>query len=64
MVPGFSLKTNYLQRVKHDWSKVIHVFDWPDRQGVDTNTLKLLIAILVNSPRDVEKPAVSGFWSQ
>ena len=64
MVPGFSLKTNYSQRVKHDWSKVIHVFDWPDRQGVDTNTLKLLIAILVNSPRDVEKPAVSGFWSQ
>ncbi|KAL5529441.1 hypothetical protein ACEPAG_5426 [Sanghuangporus baumii] len=46
-----------------DWSKVIEAFDWPDRQGVDTNTLKLLIAILVNSPREVDKHAVAGFWT-
>jgi CCR4-NOT transcription complex subunit 1 len=30
---------------------------------VDTATLKLLIAILVNSPRDAEPHFVSGFWS-
>lgn len=42
---------------------MIEAFDWPDRHGVDTATLKLLIAILVNSPRDAEKPAVAGFWS-
>lgn len=53
----------YKQRAKLDWSKVIEAFDWPDRQGVDTNTLKLLIAILVNTPRDADKPAVAGFWS-
>ncbi|EJD02104.1 Not1-domain-containing protein [Fomitiporia mediterranea MF3/22] len=50
-------------RAQLDWSKAIEVFDWPERQGVDTNTLKLLIAILVNSPRDADKPAVAGFWS-
>lgn len=33
----------------------------PDRQGVDTATLKLLIAILMNSPRE-EPHAVTGFW--
>ena len=33
----------------------------PDRQGVDTATLKLLIAILMNSPRE-EQHAVTGFW--
>lgn len=42
---------------------MVEAFDWPDRHGVDTATLKLLIAILVNSPRDAEKPAVSGFWT-
>ena len=31
---------------------------------MDTNTLKLLIAILVNAPREVEKHAVAGFWTQ
>jgi len=30
---------------------------------VDTATLKLLIAILLNCPRDVEPHAVTGFWS-
>lgn len=34
----------------------------PDRQGVDTATLKLLIAILVNAPREDEDHAVTGFW--
>lgn len=38
-------------------------FDWPDRSGVDTATLKLLIAILLNAPREVELHAVAGFWS-
>jgi CCR4-NOT transcription complex subunit 1 len=38
-------------------------FDWPDRSGVDTATLKLLIAILLNAPREVEPHAVAGFWS-
>lgn len=51
------------QRAKLNWSKVIEAFDWPDRSGVDTATLKLLIAILVNSPRDADKPAVAGFWT-
>lgn len=38
-------------------------FDWSDRSGVDTATLKLLIAILLNAPREVESHAVAGFWS-
>jgi CCR4-NOT transcription complex subunit 1 len=29
---------------------------------VDTATLKLLIAILPNTPRDVETPSVHAFW--
>ena len=41
-----------LPGVHVDWSRVIEAFDLPDRQAVDTNTLKLLIAILLNSPRD------------
>ncbi|KII88902.1 hypothetical protein PLICRDRAFT_109994 [Plicaturopsis crispa FD-325 SS-3] len=48
--------------VNLSWASVIKAFDWPDRQGVDTATLKLLIAILVNSPRDAEPHAVTGFW--
>ncbi|EDR11008.1 uncharacterized protein LACBIDRAFT_141130, partial [Laccaria bicolor S238N-H82] len=48
--------------VKISWPSVIKSFDWPDRHGVDTATLKLLIAILLNSPRDVEPHAVTGFW--
>lgn len=31
---------------------------------MDTATLKLIIAILQNSPREIEQPAVSGFWSE
>lgn len=42
---------------------MIKAFDWPDRHGVDTATLKLLISILVNCPRDAEPHAVTGFWS-
>ena len=34
----------------------------PDRQGVETSTLKLLIAILLNCPIDAEQHAVTGFW--
>ncbi|KAL0063300.1 CCR4-NOT core subunit cdc39 [Marasmius tenuissimus] len=46
-----------------NWANVIQSFDQPDRHGVDTATLKLLIAILLNSPRDAESHAVTGFWS-
>ncbi|KAJ7074336.1 Not1-domain-containing protein [Mycena amicta] len=46
-----------------NWANVIKSFDWQDRHGVDTATLKLLIAILVNSPRDAEPHAVTGFWT-
>ncbi|KAI0028354.1 Not1-domain-containing protein [Vararia minispora EC-137] len=48
-----------------DWKSVIRAFDIPDRSGVDTATLKLLIAILLNSPRDVnpDEHAVQGFWT-
>jgi len=45
-----------------NWPSVIKSFDWPDRHGVDTATLKMLIAILLNSPRDAEPHAVTGFW--
>jgi CCR4-NOT transcription complex subunit 1 len=45
-----------------DWSKAVKVFDSPDRHGVDTATLKLLIAILLGCPRDAEPHAVTGFW--
>ncbi|KAF8226250.1 Not1-domain-containing protein [Tricholoma matsutake] len=45
-----------------DWPNVIKSFDRTDRHGVDTATLKLLIAILLNSPREAERHAVTGFW--
>ncbi|KAF8078158.1 Not1-domain-containing protein [Lyophyllum atratum] len=48
--------------VNINWSTVIKSFDKVDRHGVDTATLKLLIAILLNSPREVEPHAVTGFW--
>ena len=41
---------------------MIKAFDIPDRSGVDTATLKLLINILVNAPRDADVHAVAGFW--
>ncbi|KAF9475663.1 Not1-domain-containing protein [Pholiota conissans] len=45
-----------------NWPSVIKSFDRPDRHGVDTATLKMLIAILLNSPRGAEPHAVTGFW--
>ncbi|KAI8998906.1 Not1-domain-containing protein [Trametes punicea] len=45
-----------------NWSAAIKAFDMPDRQGVDTATLKLLIAILMNAPREEKQHAVTGFW--
>ncbi|KAF8431772.1 Not1-domain-containing protein [Boletus edulis BED1] len=45
-----------------NWANVIKAFDWSDRHGVDTATLKLLIAILLNGPRDADPHAVTGFW--
>ena len=41
---------------------MITAFDIPDRSGVDTATLKLLINILVNAPHDADVHAVAGFW--
>ncbi|KAG7086666.1 hypothetical protein E1B28_002606 [Marasmius oreades] len=46
-----------------NWANVIKSFDQPERHGIDTPTLKLLIAILLNSPRDTDSHAVTGFWS-
>jgi CCR4-NOT transcription complex subunit 1 len=51
-----------LQHVNLNWANVIKAFDWHDRHGVDTATLKLLIAILLNCPRDTDPHAVTGFW--
>ena len=45
-----------------DWAKAITAFDWPDRQGVETSTLKVLIAILLGCPQDSPHHAVTGFW--
>ncbi|KAI0928230.1 hypothetical protein AcW2_004306 [Taiwanofungus camphoratus] len=45
-----------------NWASVIKAFDMQDRQGVDTATLKLLIAILLNCPPEAETHAVTGFW--
>ena len=41
---------------------MIKAFNIPDRSGVDTATLKLLINILVNAPQDADVHAVAGFW--
>lgn len=57
-----SLLTPCIQEVPLNWPSVIKSFDWPDRHGVDTATLKILIAILLNSPRETEPHAVTGFW--
>ncbi|KZT56511.1 Not1-domain-containing protein [Calocera cornea HHB12733] len=46
-----------------DWSKVMQAFDQPSRQLVDTATLKLVVALLLTSPRNVASPAVNGCWS-
>jgi len=58
----YGLIKYFLQHVKLNWPGVVKSFDWPDRHGVDTATLKLLISILLNAPRDVEPHAVTGFW--
>ncbi|KAG2020512.1 CCR4-Not complex component [Coprinopsis cinerea AmutBmut pab1-1] len=49
-------------RANLNWPAAIKTFDRPDRSTVDTPTLKLLIAILLNAPRDQEPHAVAGFW--
>ncbi|KAG8924028.1 hypothetical protein FRC03_007397 [Tulasnella sp. 419] len=46
-----------------NWPSVVRAFDRPERTGVDTATLKLLIAILLNAPRMDGEHAVSGFWT-
>ncbi|KAJ3741975.1 Not1-domain-containing protein [Lentinula detonsa] len=46
-----------------NWAIIIKSFDVPERHGVDTPTLKLLIAILLNCSRDTNPHAVTGFWS-
>lgn len=43
---------------------MIKSFDLPDRSGVDTPTLKLLIAILLSCPAAVNPHAVTGFWQE
>lgn len=59
----FSKETDaFIQHANINWPSVIMSFDWPDRHGVDTATLKMLIAILANTPRDREPHAVTGFW--
>ncbi|KAJ3574560.1 hypothetical protein NP233_g1693 [Leucocoprinus birnbaumii] len=59
---GALVRTLASFHVKLNWPGVIKSFDWPDRHGVDTATLKLLISILLNVPRDAEPHAVTGFW--
>jgi len=54
--------TAVLQDPNLNWATVINSFDWPDRHGVDTATLEMLIAILLNPPRNAEPHAVTGFW--
>lgn len=51
-----------VQSTTLNWANVIKAFDIPDRVGVDTATLKLLVAILLNSPREADPHAVTGFW--
>lgn len=54
--------TSRPQRSLH-WPTIIQALDEPDRSGVDTATLKLTIAILLNVPKDIEPHVVSGFWN-
>ena len=64
MIPlnSFALIISFCQHVSLNWPNTIKSFDWNDRHGVDTATLKMLIAILLNSPREAEPHAVTGFW--
>jgi CCR4-NOT transcription complex subunit 1 len=50
------------QNIELNWAGMIQAFDWSDRLGVDTATLKLLIAILLSCPQEAEPHAVTGFW--
>jgi len=43
---------------------MIKSFDLSDRSGVDTPTLKLLIAILLSCPATANPHAVTGFWQE
>ena len=40
----------------------MRVLDQPQRAGIDTATLKLIVAILSNAPENSEHHAVTGFW--
>jgi CCR4-NOT transcription complex subunit 1 len=41
----------------------MQAFDHPSRQMVDTATLKLVVAVLLSSPRNASAPAVTGCWN-
>ena len=63
--PPFYYNTNdAFQGVDLDWAGMIKSFDLPDRSGVDTPTLKLLIAILLSCPAIANPHAVTGFWQE
>ena len=48
-----------------NWGKIVETFDRPERLGaVDGPTLKMLVAILLNSPKETTFPAVVGLWSK
>lgn len=47
-----------------NWAKVIEAFDRVERHNVDPSTLKLVVAILLNSPRDAAAHAVEGLWTK
>jgi CCR4-NOT transcription complex subunit 1 len=46
------------------WPDLIRTLDLPEKRGVDTATLKLIIAILAACPRDAEPHAVHGLWGE
>lgn len=50
------------QNVHIGWDKAIRVLDRPERAGIDTATLKLIVAILTNAPEDSPGHPVNGFW--
>lgn len=51
-----------VQNPNLNWTTAILAFDRPDRHGVETSTLKCLIAILLSCPLESEHHAVAGFW--
>ncbi|KAJ4488321.1 Not1-domain-containing protein [Lentinula aciculospora] len=62
-VPALVRALNSFPNANINWAAIIKSFDVADRHGVDTPTLKLLIAILLNCSRDANPHAVTGFWS-